>query len=180
MGMELVNGYTLQNINEEGDPADLYDSLMNLLLKFASHGVIHGDFNEFNIMIDDDCKPIIIDFPQMVSTNHPDAKFFFDRDVTCIRDFFRRRFGYESELAPTFDDISRVDAIDAEVQASGITKQMEKDLLAEMGLNSGDEDEDESDDERGEDEKATSAQTVRNQMMKVMTSSKGSQTRKRS
>merc|ERR1711872_217214 len=154
MGMELVNGYTLQNINEEGDPADLYDSLMNLLLKFASHGVIHGDFNEFNIMIDDDCKPIIIDFPQMVSTNHPDAKFFFDRDVTCIRDFFHRRFGYESELAPTFDDISRVDAIDAEVQASGITKQMEKDLLAEMGLNSGDEDEDESDDESGEDEES--------------------------
>ena len=44
---------------------------MNLLLKFANHGVIHGDFNEFNIMIDDNQEPIIIDFPQMVSTAHP-------------------------------------------------------------------------------------------------------------
>ena len=62
--MDLVDGYTLQNINQVEDPADLYDKLMNLLLKFANHGVIHGDFNEFNIMIDDDANPIIIDFPQ--------------------------------------------------------------------------------------------------------------------
>merc|ERR1712107_503926 len=127
------------------------DKLMTLLLKFANHGVIHGDFNEFNIMIDDNCNPVIIDFPQMVSTKHPHAKEFFDRDVTCIKDFFRRRFNYESELAPCFDDVMRVDALDAEVSASGVTKQMEKDLLAEMGLNSSDEEED-SDDESGEDE----------------------------
>jgi RIO kinase 2 len=37
---------------------------MNLLLKFANHGVIHGDYNEFNIMITDDGDPVIIDFPQ--------------------------------------------------------------------------------------------------------------------
>lgn len=30
---------------------------------------------------------------------------YFDRDVQCIKDFFRRRFDYESELAPTFADI---------------------------------------------------------------------------
>ena len=79
---------------------------MNLILKFANHGVIHGDFNEFNIMINSKGKPIIIDFPQMVSTSHVNAEMYFDRDVTCIRDFFKRRFGYESELYPTFDDVS--------------------------------------------------------------------------
>ena len=73
--------------------------------------------------------PIIIDFPQMVSTNHPNAQEFFDRDVKCLQDFFRRRFNYESELAPNFQDIERMDALDAEVSASGMTKQMEKDIL---------------------------------------------------
>lgn len=153
--MELVNGYTLQNIQEVGDPADLYDKLMNLLLKFANHGVIHGDYNEFNIMIDDDGNPIIIDFPQMVSTEHPQAEYYFNRDVTCIRDFFRRRFGYESELAPAFSDICRQDALDAEVSASGITKQMEKDLMAELGFGDSDSDEEGSDadsDETGDSE----------------------------
>ena len=47
------------------DAGELYSKLMNLLLKFANHGVIHGDFNEFNIMITDDGEPIIIDFPQV-------------------------------------------------------------------------------------------------------------------
>ena len=39
-----------------------------------------------------------------------------------------------SELAPCFDDICRVDALDAEVAASGVTKQMEKDLRLEYGM----------------------------------------------
>jgi len=150
--MDLVDGYTLQNINQVEDPADLYDKLMNLLLKFANHGVIHGDFNEFNIMIDDDANPIIIDFPQMISVAHQQAEFYFDRDVQCIRDFFRRRFNYESELAPTFKDILRMDAIDAEVSASGVTKQMEKDLLKEMGMDSAEEDDSDGDDEEDEDD----------------------------
>ena len=30
---------------------------------------------------------------------------YFDRDVQCIRDFFKRRFSYESHLHPSFSDI---------------------------------------------------------------------------
>ena len=30
---------------------------------------------------------------------------YFDRDVQCIRDFFVRRFSYESELYPKFADV---------------------------------------------------------------------------
>ena len=145
--MELVQGYLLQNIAEVDDPEELYSKLMNLLLKFAAHGVIHGDYNEFNIMLDDAGNPVIIDFPQMVSTAHPDAKYFFERDVNCVRDFFKRRFDFESESAPTFDDIERVDALDAEVAASGVTKQMEKDLREEFGM----EDESSGDEGEGED-----------------------------
>merc|ERR1719422_1975854 len=65
--MQLVHGHPLQQITDVDDPADLYDKLMSLMLKFANHGVIHGDFNEFNIMVTDAGEPIIIDFPQMVS-----------------------------------------------------------------------------------------------------------------
>jgi RIO-like serine/threonine protein kinase len=34
-----------------GDAGALYDKLMNLVMRLANHGVIHGDFNEFNIII---------------------------------------------------------------------------------------------------------------------------------
>ncbi|XP_015440361.1 PREDICTED: serine/threonine-protein kinase RIO2 [Dufourea novaeangliae] len=139
--MELVEGGPLCGVYQVNDVESLYDELMNIIVKLGNHGVIHGDFNEFNVMITNDGKPIIIDFPQMISTEHIDGKMHFERDVNCVRDFFRRRFAYESELFPTFEDISREDCIDAEIKASGLTKQMEKDLLREMGI-AGNEDED--------------------------------------
>lgn len=47
---------------------------MALLVRLARHGLIHGDFNEFNIMIrDEDGEPVVIDFPQMVSVRHANA-----------------------------------------------------------------------------------------------------------
>ena len=98
-------------------------------------------------MLDDTGTPIVIDFPQMVSTGHPNAKEFFDRDVTCLKDFFRRRFNYESELAPNFEDIVRMDALDAEISASGITKQMEKDILNEYATVKSDEESTEEEEE---------------------------------
>lgn len=52
----------------------LYDELMNIIVRLADSGVIHGDFNEFNIMLTEDERPIIIDFPQMMSTAHPNAE----------------------------------------------------------------------------------------------------------
>eukprot|EP00095_Tigriopus_kingsejongensis_P008491 maker-scaffold18_size714446-snap-gene-6.30 protein:Tk08491 transcript:maker-scaffold18_size714446-snap-gene-6.30-mRNA-1 annotation:"serine threonine-protein kinase rio2-like" len=150
--MELIQGHNLQNITEVDDPAELYDRLMNLLLKFANHGVIHGDYNEFNIMLTDDGKPIIIDFPQMVSTQHREAQFFFDRDVHCLREFFRRRFNYESELYPQFSDVVREDMLDAEISASGITRQMEKDILKQLGVNSDEEESASGTEEEGEED----------------------------
>lgn len=52
----------------------LYDELMDLIVRLADSGVIHGDFNEFNIMLTEDERPVLIDFPQMVSTLHPNAE----------------------------------------------------------------------------------------------------------
>ncbi|MBN3274876.1 RIOK2 kinase, partial [Polyodon spathula] len=92
-------------VHQVEDPGALYSELMDLIVKLANHGLIHGDFNEFNVMVDDEDHATIIDFPQMVSTSHLNAEWYFDRDVKCIRDDFLRRFGYESELYPTFKDV---------------------------------------------------------------------------
>nr|XP_045368469.1 serine/threonine-protein kinase RIO2 isoform X2 [Camelus bactrianus] len=60
---------------------------------------------------------------------------YFDRDVKCIRDFFMKRFSYDSELFPTLSDIRREDSLDVEVSASGYTKEMQADdeLLHPVG-----------------------------------------------
>lgn len=61
---------------------------------------------------------------------------FFERDVTCVREMFRRKFGYESEDYPKFSDLVREDDLDAEVHCTGygFTKEMEQDLLQEYGM----------------------------------------------
>jgi RIO kinase 2 len=49
---------------------------MDIIVRFARAGLIHGDYNEFNILIRRDSgEPIVIDFPQMVSTSHENAEW---------------------------------------------------------------------------------------------------------
>ncbi|KAL6501296.1 hypothetical protein OROHE_024943 [Orobanche hederae] len=109
------------------------------------HGLIHCDFNEFNIMIDDDEKITMIDFPQMVSVSHPNAKMYFDRDVECIYKFFRKRFNlslHENEVdcddievdtdeggRPQLCDITSVSGcLDKDLDASGFTRKDQDDM----------------------------------------------------
>ncbi|XP_038621829.1 serine/threonine-protein kinase RIO2 [Tachyglossus aculeatus] len=125
--MELISGYPLCQVHQIEDPASVYNESMELIVKLANHGLIHGDFNEFNLILDNEDHITMIDFPQMVSTSHPNAEWYFDRDVKCIRDFFIKRFNYESELYPTFGDIRRENSLDVEIAASGYTKEMQAD-----------------------------------------------------
>lgn len=153
--MELVDGYPLTNVCEVGNVEALYDDLMNLIVRLGNCGVIHGDFNEFNIMITEaDQKPILIDFPQMVSTSHPNAEMYFDRDVQGVRDLFRRKFGYESEEYPKFSDLEREDELDREVLCSGygFTKEMEEDLHKEYHQKDAEEEEDGNCEEASDEE----------------------------
>lgn len=62
------------NVRELKHPDKVYDDLMNLVVRLAEHGLIHCDFNEFNLMINDKEEITLIDFPQMVSTSHPNAE----------------------------------------------------------------------------------------------------------
>ncbi|KAF9113497.1 hypothetical protein BGX27_001451 [Mortierella sp. AM989] len=127
--MELIDAFPLRQISEVADPGKLYSTLMNLIVKLASYGLIHGDFNEFNILIRENGDAVLIDFPQMVSIDHPNAEFYFNRDVECIRVFFKRRFQYESLLYPKFKlDTEREFALDVQVAASGFTKEKQQEL----------------------------------------------------
>ncbi|KAF9319760.1 hypothetical protein BG003_008267 [Podila horticola] len=127
--MELIDAFPLRQISEVANPGKLYSSLMNLIVKLASYGLIHGDFNEFNILIRDSGEAVLIDFPQMISIDHPNAEYYFNRDVECIRVFFKRRFHYESLLYPKFKlDTERQFDLDVQVAASGFTKKQQQEL----------------------------------------------------
>lgn len=176
--MALVDALPLRQVSAVPDPAGLYADLIDLILRLAKHGLIHGDFNEFNILIREDkvpdqpdavtLTPVIIDFPQMVSMDHQNAEMYFDRDVNCIKLFFQRRFHFVSTApGPFFKDAKKTVGkdgarrLDAAVEASGFTKKMAKDLeaaireqeanLKDNGEESEGLEDDESDEEKDDD-----------------------------
>ncbi|XP_020090781.1 serine/threonine-protein kinase rio2 isoform X1 [Ananas comosus] len=138
--MSLVKGYPLVQIKQLQNPDEVFETIIGLVVRLAEHGLIHCDFNEFNLMIDDDEKVTMIDFPQMVSVSHRNAKMYFDRDVECIFKFFSKRFNisyqedrdeedgveYDSEEngRPSFLSIEKsAGFLDKELAASGFTKR---------------------------------------------------------
>ncbi|KAJ4149670.1 Serine/threonine-protein kinase rio2 [Fusarium falciforme] len=175
--MSLIDAFPLRQISDVPDPASLYADLISLILRLAKHGLIHGDFNEFNILVKEErtksedgqevvnLEPIIIDFPQMVSMEHQNAEMYFDRDVNCIKRFFERRFHFvTTEPGPFFKNAKKtvgkdgVKRLDATVEASGFTKKMLKDLeaaikdKAETKEQAADDEDEDDDDEEDEDE----------------------------
>ncbi|CAL4946242.1 unnamed protein product [Urochloa decumbens] len=163
--MSLVQGYPLVQVKELQNPDDVFDTILGLIVRLAEHGLLHCDFNEFNIMIDDDEKITVIDFPQMVSVSHRNAQMFFDRDIECIYKFFNKRFNLKSEKneeqeesdsddegnsRPSFLSVKKAaGSLDKELAASGFTRkeqvEMEKYIEedAEGQHSSSDDDDDE-------------------------------------
>ncbi|KAL8888813.1 MAG: hypothetical protein Q9215_003804 [Flavoplaca cf. flavocitrina] len=170
--MSLVEGTPLYQIRhlEEQEARRLYAELMAMIVRLAGVGLIHGDFNEFNIIIEErdspssqtindppadlveklehgesgeqdttaniTLHPILIDFPQMLSISHPNASTYFDRDVHCIKRYFSRRFHFASDdPGPLFEDVETelkkskgIRRMDVEVEASGFSRKMAKEL----------------------------------------------------
>lgn len=56
----------------------------------------------------------------------------FERDVRCIQEFFRKRFKYESEDYPKFEDIVKKVDLDSAIYCSGYTKKQERELNEEI------------------------------------------------
>ncbi|KAE8022763.1 hypothetical protein FH972_008538 [Carpinus fangiana] len=143
--MSLVQGYPLVQVKQLQNPEMVFERIVGLVVRLAEHGLIHCDFNEFNIMIDDDEKITMIDFPQMVSVDHRNAQMYFDRDVECVFKFFSKRFNLSFQESPDDIDGSEVDtdesgrprfssiekgpgSLDKELAASGFTKKDQEDM----------------------------------------------------
>lgn len=174
--MQLVDAFPLRQIKSVPDPAGLYAELIAMIVDLARVGLIHGDFNEFNILAEEipvdiqrpagtqvegvdatptdepaiKLRPVMIDFPQMISTSHTNAAMYFERDVACIKRFFSRRFKFESDdpgpsLADVLQNPMSGKRLDVEVEASGFSRKMAGELekyLRDTGTAAVDDDED--------------------------------------
>jgi RIO kinase 2 len=161
--MEHVNATLLNHIEHLDRPQKVYERCLELIVRLAQSGLVHGDFNEFNLFVNNDMQVIMIDFPQMVSIDHPNAGELFDRDVRNLALFFERRFGLQTPYYPRLEtDVERSGAaLDRTVVASGaISKQQMRELEQMRSEQDGatrrregddDDDDDDDDEEDGEE-----------------------------
>ncbi|KAG6914584.1 hypothetical protein DXG01_016440 [Tephrocybe rancida] len=153
-GQEMVLKLHRRQIAEVPSPGKLYSTLMDLIVRFARAGLIHGDFN--NILIRRESgEPIVIDFPQLVSTSHENAEWFQYESALYPR--FRKTMAEEnSEDGDNF----RLDVV---VAASGFERKDQKVLEdymetvlkeGDVGDNEESEESEEEDEDEGEDSSA--------------------------
>ncbi|HEX9262360.1 MAG TPA: RIO1 family regulatory kinase/ATPase [Candidatus Bathyarchaeia archaeon] len=93
-GAELANWRRLENPEKV-----LRTILRNVRNSYTKACVVHADLSEYNIILKGGQQVLIIDWPQFVTTDHPNAGELLERDVKNILSFFSRRFRVKIEPA---------------------------------------------------------------------------------
>ncbi|CAE7211975.1 rio2 [Symbiodinium sp. CCMP2592] len=159
--MSFVDAKPLFQLRQLQHPNQVLERLMRLVVRLLRAGIVHGDFNEFNLMLDEDEKVTLIDFPQIVNNSHPNAEEFFDRDVRSIVEFFRKRLNIEVQEWPTFQEAlqdDREEEVSGGLKVTGFKAEEDALLVAahEQGRahreDGAEDEEDEEDEEEVEEQ----------------------------
>jgi RIO kinase 1 len=94
------NVLVLSFIGKDGKPAPLlrdvplssptgwYKAILDIVKQlYTKAKLVHGDLSEYNIMVPNG-YPVLIDFGQAVTTEHPQAKAFLERDIENLNHYF--------------------------------------------------------------------------------------------
>ncbi|KAF9763881.1 Serine/threonine-protein kinase rio2 [Nosema granulosis] len=89
--LELLDYKTLYTVKVD-NPEIIFNKMIDFIKEMWIEGYVHGDFNEFNVMVkDQDIK--VIDFPQCVKKTHKMALEYLKRDFQCVETFFEKKHG---------------------------------------------------------------------------------------
>ena len=151
--MEYIPSYPLNKVEEIKDKNTVYHKMMDFIFKLGENGLIHGDFNEFNILLNVN-KPdeiVVIDFPQMISIHHSEAENYFKRDVQCVKNYFLKKFNLTFDEDLKFSDIKQINFLYEELKAYGykadkVKEKKEVELVNEESEEKNEEEKENKDD----------------------------------
>ena len=97
--MEMIDGAELYHFPELPDAQAVFSEiLVNVRRTYQDVHMIHGDLSPYNIMLQPNQHICIIDWPQNVSTKHPNTKGLLERDIQNVLTFFTRKYGLNNRL----------------------------------------------------------------------------------
>jgi len=107
--MGFIEGAELYRVPEVPNPDAVLDEILeNVRIAYKKAGVIHADLSEFNVVLNPDFHILIIDWPQFVTVDHPNAEALLKRDVKNILTFFKKRFNVKRDINEALESIKRL------------------------------------------------------------------------
>ena len=108
LAMSMIEGAELFRYHKLQNPKIvLTEILLNVRIAYQRVSMIHGDLSPFNIIIKPDEQILIIDWPQYISKNHPNAMEILERDVQNILSFFERKYKTDYYLEEILNYITK-------------------------------------------------------------------------
>jgi RIO kinase 2 len=102
--MGVIEGSQLAKYRELPNPEKVLREIMrNVRKSYVKAGVIHADLSEYNILVKADMHILIIDWPQFVTTKHPNAEELLKRDLRNVLVFFSRKFRKDVKFEDAFN-----------------------------------------------------------------------------
>lgn len=90
--MDKINGLRLIEIRNLLNPIEIFDKVFEQIRISYNEKIINGDLSEYNILLDENNDIWIIDWPQAVTLEHPNAEFLIRRDLHNVIRYFRRKY----------------------------------------------------------------------------------------
>ncbi len=97
--MEYLRGKELYYYKSIDDPEYIFNEIIDQVrIIYQKAGLIHGDLGEFNIVMDEEGRILIIDWLQSVPSTHPNAISILQRDIENICNYFEKKYDIESNV----------------------------------------------------------------------------------
>jgi RIO kinase 2 len=99
IAMGMIEGAELAHWKRLARPEKiLKEILRNTRKAYLKAGIIHSDLSEYNIILKKNKHVLIIDWPQYVKKEHPNATDLLKRDLQNVAQYFERKHGLKIDL----------------------------------------------------------------------------------
>jgi RIO kinase 2 len=99
VAMGMIEGAELAEYKDIPKPKEILGEILrNTRKAYLKAGIIHADLSEYNIILQPNRHILIIDWPQYVTKEHPNAEELLTRDIQNILQFFKRKHKLNTDL----------------------------------------------------------------------------------
>jgi RIO kinase 2 len=101
--MDRIDGIRLIEMKNLENPRQIFYQVFEQIRIAYKENIINGDLSEYNILLDGNNDVWIIDWPQAVTLEHPNAEFLIRRDLRNIIRYFTRKYDLNLDENSCYD-----------------------------------------------------------------------------